>query len=435
MRPQPASSPGQYDRMLRLADFFAASGTELRERARLGEAVLADPDVTATAELSGSTYSEAEQAIRTATVGQHGLSGRSTELDADALMVRATVRTYQWIDDLAETAFSTLGSIAARAVGYLAPAVELGGGVVAAGLVETDEAERGAVAAYLNDLADTHPDFLAHVTDGGGLLDGLRLRSLMTVPPRGGAEGIAAAAHGGLRAVGAGEVAADFGDALRDVAGGLLAPAPDPSPEPVEGPVEGTGQAAPPRTLEDLLAALAVLEGGPVVRDLGEDRFIAFLPGRSPREDGPLRLVGGDGASAERTALAALRAAVAGRDGARVMLVGQGQGGVTAARLAAAAPLAIRIDQVVTAGAPAAHVPRIPPATHVLALEDRTDPVALLGSLVNASEANRLTVVFDGSATDGTTPYVAGGRIADASAHPELASTLDRLREQGFLAR
>ena len=54
------------------------------------------------------------------------------------------------------------------------------------------------------------------------------------------------------------------------------------------------------------------------------------------------------------------------------------------------------IDQVVTAGAPSAHVPRIPETTRVLSLEDRSDPVALLGSLVNAGAANRVTVVFDG---------------------------------------
>ena len=56
---------------------------------------------------------------------------RSLELDADALVVRATVVTYQWIDDLRTVAASTLGSIAGRAVGYLAPTVALGGAVVA----------------------------------------------------------------------------------------------------------------------------------------------------------------------------------------------------------------------------------------------------------------------------------------------------------------
>ena len=53
---------------------------------------------------------------------------------------------------------------------------------------------------------------------------------------------------------------------------------------------------------------------------------------------------------------------------------------------------------MVTAGAPAPQAPRIPARTRVLSLEDRADPVALLGSLINAGAENRLTVVFDGPA-------------------------------------
>ena len=58
---------------------------------------------------------------------------------------------------------------------------------------------------------------------------------------------------------------------------------------------------------------------------------------------------------------------------------------------------------------------RIPEGTRVLSLEDRTDPVALLGSLINARVTNRLTVVFDGGDEPGAASYVAGGRAADAA--------------------
>ena len=78
------------------------------------------------------------------------------------------------------------------------------------------------------------------------------------------------------------------------------------------------------------------------------------------------------------------------------------------------------IDQVVTAGAPSAHVPRIPETIRVLSLEDRSDPVALLGSLVNAGATNRVTVVFDGADANGQSVYVTGGRAADEAVHPEL---------------
>ena len=92
------------------------------------------------------------------------------------------------------------------------------------------------------------------------------------------------------------------------------------------------------------------------------------------------------------------------------------------------------VDQVVTAGAPAAHVPRLPDTTRMLALEDRADPVALLGSLVNAGDTHRTTVVFDAAGSGSEGVYVAGARAADAADAPELRAELDRLRELGYLA-
>ena len=161
-----------YDRLLALADLFDSAGAELRSRAGLGAEVLRDPAVTDTADLAPATYAQAEEDVRAATTGKHGLMTRSLELDADALVVRATVVTYQWIDELRMVASSTLGSIAGRAVGYLAPTVELGGAVVSAGLIETDALDRDDVAAYLAELATDNPDLLDHVTTGGGgLLD------------------------------------------------------------------------------------------------------------------------------------------------------------------------------------------------------------------------------------------------------------------------
>ena len=68
----------------------------------------------------------------------------------------------------------------------------------------------------------------------------------------------------------------------------------------------------------------------------------------------------------------------------------------------------------------------------MLALEDRNNPVALLGSLVDAGSPHRLTVVYD--ATPGEDRYVAGGRLVDAAPHPEVRAELSRLRELGYLA-
>jgi hypothetical protein len=125
-RVEAADLADKYDRMLRLADLFDSSGQEMRTRSKLGAEVLRDEGVAESAELAKATFDAAADDIRSATTGKHGLLTRSIELDADALVVRATVLTYRWIDELQEAAYETLGSIAGRAIGYLAPGVALG---------------------------------------------------------------------------------------------------------------------------------------------------------------------------------------------------------------------------------------------------------------------------------------------------------------------
>ena len=140
MSEQAAVHQDKYDQMMRLADLFDSSGDEIRERAKLGAEVLADEAVSESADLSPTTYTRAEDEIRAATTGKNGLMVRSVELDADALIIRATVLTYRWIDDLQVAAYRTLGSIAARAVGYLAP----GGGPGRGDLLGRPHRDRGA---------------------------------------------------------------------------------------------------------------------------------------------------------------------------------------------------------------------------------------------------------------------------------------------------
>ncbi len=426
----PRATADKYDRLLRLAAFFDDSGEDMRARAELGEAVLRDEEVAASEELSPRTYAQAEEDVRHATTGKHGLLARSIELDADALMIRATVLTYRWIDDLQVAAYKTLGSIAGRAIGYLAPEVALGGAIVSAGLIETDALDRDGVAAYLNELAENNPDLLEHVSSGGGgLLDSLQMRSLLTAGALAGASG-ADAGRGGLRAAGVDPLVVDGGAALRDVAGGFTT-APTAAATAVSA-----DSVAPPRNVEALMTALAETGRSVAVSKVGADRYIAYLPGPRDGSEGRLRLVGGDRSSYAVQVVAAVERAVAGGEGvARVMLVGSAQGGVTAAEVAATLRSeAFTVEQVVTAGAPGSQVHHIPGDTRVLSLEDRADPVALLGSLINASVTNRLTVVFDGGAELGRTAYVAGGRAADSATHPELRAEIDRLQDLGYLA-
>jgi len=435
---QAADLADKYDRMLRLADLFDAAGQEMRLRSKLGAEILRDEAVAESSALSKPTFDAAADDIRSATTGTRGLVTRSIELDADALVVRATVLTYRWIDELQEAAYTTLGSIAGRAIGYLAPGVALGGAIVSAGLIETDALDRDGIADYLSDLAEANPDLMDHViSGGGGLVESLQLRSLLTSGLLAGDRGRLAAA-GGLRAIGVEAFAGMTTAAVRDVAGPVVAPEPAPA-EPADPPAPGSSA---PRTLEELMTRLSHTAKVTVHR-VGATRFIAYLPGPDGGANGVrrLRLVGGDPSSYAAQAVTAIEAAVKDVDDATVMLVGSAQGGVAAAEIAAAAGGAgFTVDQVVTAGAPSAQVPALPNGTRMLSLEDRADPVALLGSLLSAGAANRLVVVFDAAhepVADGGAPepaYVLGGRAADRADNADLRAEIDRIQGLGYLA-
>ena len=187
------------------------------------------------------------------------------------------------------------------------------------------------------------------------------------------------------------------------------------------------------------MSSLSQVQDGLLVQHIGGNLFIAYLPG----PDGPthgrrLRLVGGDPSSYAAQAVAAIEAAVGDTDGATVMLVGSASGGVAAAEIAAEARSAsFTVDQVVTAGAPSAQVPTLPEGTRMLSLEDRADPVALLGSLISAGATNRLVVVFDAGQPDvgGEAPaYVLGGRAADRADNEDLRAEITRIQGLGYLA-
>ncbi len=419
----------RYERMTRLADRFDDAGEEMRRRSTLGAEIIADPAFAESAELSKQTFDRAEDDIQAATTGKHGLLSRSIELDADALVLRATVLTYRWIDELQSAAYKTLGSIAGRAIGYLAPEVALGGAIVSAGLIETDALDRDGVAAYLNELADSNPELMEHVaTGGGGLLDGLQMRALLTLGVLAEDRG-RAAGRGGLRAVGVEPLAAAFDAALRDVAGGLLDEAE------AATPAAPAREGVKPGSVAELMTTLSSTPHGVSVQRVGTGRYIAYLPGPNGVGSGRLRLVGGDHTAYADQVVQAIERAVDGDAGARVMLVGAAQGGITAAEVAASIDSSsFVVDQVITAGAPSAHVPRIPEATRVLSLEDRADPVALLGSLMNAGSTNRITVVFDADRDRDASVYIAGGRAADSATHPELRAEIGRIQELGYLA-
>ena len=191
--------------------------------------------------------------------------------------------------------------------------------------------------------------------------------------------------------------------------------------------------AGPPSGVSELLRRLDEASHSVAVERLPSGRFIAYLPG--PHVGlARLRLVSGDHRTYATEVVKALNLATGAEPDARVMLVGRAQGGVAATQIAAhPVSRSFTVEQVVTAGSPSSQVPRIPDDTQVLSLEDRADPIALLGSLINADTTNRLTVVFDApDAPHGV--YVAGGRLVDRSGQPELRAAVARLRRLGYLA-
>ena len=263
-------------------------------------------------------------------------------------------------------AYDTLGAVAGRAIGYLAPNVALGGAIVTAGLIETDALDRDGLATYLSELATTNPELLDHVVSGGGgLLDGLQMRSALTAGLVSGESG-RRAARGGLRALGVDPMRQDSAAALRDVAGGLLA---DPRPAVDEAPMVEAPRV--PTSLADLMATLESLGSRVLVQRTRPGRYIAYVghpPAGAAPQDGPaLRLVAGDLTPYAAEVAGTVAAAVAGDADPHLMVVGTGAGGVVAAELAAhRQPLPFVVDQVVTAGAPAAQVPRMPGSTRML---------------------------------------------------------------------
>ena len=239
---------------------------------------------------------------------------------------------------------------------------------------------------------------------------------------------------GGLRATGIAPLPDDWGAALRDVAVGLTE-----GTQPVPGEtatVDGT-----PAGLGDLMTILAEQDGAVRVLRPAPGRLVAFLPDTATPAPAPgrLRLVSGDASGAASAVVRALAAALdpgdrPGDEPTRVMLVGRGSGGAAALEIATRTDLpGFVVDQVVTADAPAAQLAHLPGDVQVLSLDDRNNPVALLGSLINAGASNRLTVVYDAGTDPSSPPLVAGGRAADRADHPDLVAALARWRALGFL--
>ncbi len=161
---------------------------------------------------------------------------------------------------------------------------------------------------------------------------------------------------------------------------------------------------------------------------------LADIRGMQPN----LQLVAGQ-PTAELAVLPAALARAGVPAGARLVLVGHSQGGLTAYR-AAADPIMrrlFRVEHVVTAGAPVGRLPP-PPGVAVVSLEHRGDLVPLLDLQANAPSPDHVTVRFGAARTTwspsahAVREYVAGAAHFESSADPAARHTRERLARLGI---
>ena len=89
----------------------------MRDWAGLGARVLRNGDLAESAVLAPATFAEAEATVLAATTGPHGVLPESLGWEADAMLVRVTVRALQEADDLVHGSFEVLDHLLGRAVG------------------------------------------------------------------------------------------------------------------------------------------------------------------------------------------------------------------------------------------------------------------------------------------------------------------------------
>jgi hypothetical protein len=222
-------------------------------------------------------------------------------------------------------------------------------------------------------------------------------------------------ARAGLELFGALPTVTDLAaSATRPLDGPVAAALPDGHPVLHDlGPDESEISRAAPRTITDLMRALAWRNGGRdgevsvsfVTGGDGARRAIVDIPGTKswnplPNRDitsvdTDVRALAGDDTSYEEGVFAALTAAGVSRDD-QVMLVGHSEGGIVAVNAARDAVRSgrFRVTHVVTAGAPIGNVVReLPSSVQLLALENSADLVPECDGAANPDRPNVTTVV------------------------------------------
>ena len=454
-----AGTSASYSAVLALARRFDDAGDRMRGWAAHTARLAADPDLVESAPLSPVTFAEAEAAVLDAATGVHGVLLSSVDYEADAVVVRATVRAFEQCDLLVATAIHAVDYDLGRALGTTLAAAgpALLGALVATAPVAAVGASRlpsptrrrlggdlGVAGDVAQETLDRHPGLLQHAVDGsGGLLDGLL----------GGA--------GVLTGV------APFHPTVADAAGDLALLYGAEGPPRVRSRHDLSvplGQTTP-RCVADLMRHLdqtnalstpdrpgdqGTLEIQTLRAADGSVRHVVYLPGTDDLTTIPLgqdsdvrdlatnlRLVAGEPTTYAAGIEQAMHAGGIGPHDP-VLLVGHSQGGMEAAALLARGS-PFHVTDVVTAGSPIAQVGGYPHGSHVLSLENRGDVVPLLDGFDNADTRQHVTVRFDDHETSIAANhllahYTRGAEVVDASADPSIREQVHALRRRGFLS-
>ncbi|WP_205472668.1 hypothetical protein [Nocardioides sp. SYSU D00038] len=447
-----------YERVRALADTYDAAGDRMRGWAGLGARTMTDDDLLESSILSPLTFAEAEAAVLAATTGPDGVLVESWGWETDAVLIRLTVEALETTDELVRTSFEVLDHATGRVLGWSvtagAPLLLAGAAALAVAYAALPPAAQAEVREQggraLQDLLTDHPELVQHVVNGGGgLLDGLW--DGLTPGPVGGPLGLPS-----------------FHPDTGAAAGTLSALYPGPGAvevRPLDVDVPGSGQQ--PGSLHDLVTHLAEVAGlsddpdspyngtiqvETVTGPDGQVGHIVYLPGTDDlttlpwTQDGDIRdlatnlqLVDGAANPYQDGILEAMEQAGIGPD-EPVLLAGHSMGGMTAAAiLGQGSPF--DVTDVVTLGAPTAHVDGFPSGSHVLSLEQHGDVVPLLDGEDNPDSPEQVTVTFDaGAPADGGLEdhhdhdtYAVGAAAVDASDHPSVQDALGSLTGHGYL--
>lgn len=429
------------DELVRVAQVLADVGLEVGVVAAVTGSVLAERALEAAALLDPSGAARASAAVLAAVAGPSGALAAAVALQVRAGQLVVAAARYTAADrlegELRDLRRWAQGSAAVLALPALPALAVVGGGWAAVTLTTggdpVDEAEDW--------LAD-HPGVVDEVT--GSLPAAVTGLTGALLGP------LAAPADAVLRATtGRTLLPRDLAESAALLA--LLYPRATPEVE-----LAATGSAAAPTGLGGLVAGLTASsagargaqQGAVVVRrlvrpDADAERAVSWVvdvPGTKDWQLDPrtrpyvndlasnLELVSGEPTVRVEAVREALRQAGA-RSDDPVLLVGHSQGGLVAARAAAALQGDYAVSHVVTVGSPVARV-EVPEAVRVLSMENRQDLVPRLDAAPNPDRASRVTVAFDAPAPtlaaehDLELVYAPAAAALDPADHPAVREWL-----------